>query len=74
MSKCLTKHMRWFCFGISVKHKLMCFAYIFRKNTFTRNKTGQEEQKGSEKRKKHWKKIRFYFCIEIMPWKDGGGV
>ena len=53
MSKFFTKHMCWFCFGIFVEHKLMYFAYIFRKDTFTRKKVGQEEKKGSEKRKKH---------------------
>ena len=74
-----TKDMYWFCFGIFVAHKLMCFAcFIFRKDAFTRKKTEKEEQKDHKRGKSmnlsQREKIRLHFCMKIMPLKDGGGV
>ena len=52
MSKILTKYMCWFCFGIFVEPKLMCFAcFIFRKAIFTRIKAEQEEQRDQKRGK-----------------------
>ena len=49
-SNCLIKYVCWFCFGIFVDHKIMCFAcFIFRKDTHTRKETEQEEQKDKKR-------------------------
>ena len=44
--------MCWFCVGIFVEHKLICFVcFIFRKDIFTRKKTKQKEQKDQKRGK-----------------------
>ena len=76
LSKCLTKHMHWFCFGIFVEF-MCCACFIFRKDIFHEKKDRTGGAKESEKRKKHRQKrtkIRFYFCVKMIPLKDGGGV
>ena len=63
--------------GIFVEHKLVCFVYfIFRKDFFTRKKTEQEQkdQKRGKSIELKGTKIRFHFCIKMIPLKDAGGV
>ena len=44
--------MCWFCVGVFVEHKLMCFVcFIFRKNIFMGKNTEQEEQKDQKRGK-----------------------
>ena len=50
--KVKTQHMRCFCVGVFVEHKLMCFVcFIFRKNIFMGKNTEQEEQKDQKRGK-----------------------
>ena len=66
VSKCLTKHMYWFYFGIFVE--LMSFAcFTFKKDILHENKDRTGGAKGSEKRKKYWKNDtyeRWWRCVK----------
>ena len=77
--KVFSKACCWLCMGIFVEHKLMCFVYFISGRTFSQERRLNRRSKRIRKEEKvlNWSngtKIRFHFCIKMIPLKDGGRV